>query len=904
MSLRLIAAAFFAAGCALLSVARASVPLTYYLPPGTVYDPKVPTPEAYLGFQVGDWHLTSHQLGGYLRAVAAAAPDRVKLEVVGRTHEQKPLYVLTVTSPANHASLEKIRADHLAMLDPARAARVDVASLPVVVNMGYSVHGNEPSGVNAVPLVLYHLAAAQGPAIEAQLKQAVVLIEAQRNPDGGDRAAHWFNSNRSVNLSADPESREHNEGWPRGRFNHYLFDPNRDWLPLVHPEAQARAELFHRWRPHVLTDHHEMGTNTTFFFQPGVPTRNNPNIPARVIELTGKVAAFHQKAFDGRGVFYYNEQGFDDFYPGKGSTYPDLHGTIGILFEQASSRGHLQESDNGLLAFPFTIRNQVLTSFSTLEAAIALRSELQTLQREFTPQTLELARKSRTKAYVFGDDDDPARAAAFLDLLARHRIEVRALRADVTAGGRVFRPGRAWLVVTEQPQYRLLTEVFGRRTTFEDSIFYDVSGWTVPLGFNLPYAELEQVPAAGEPLGTPAFPAGALVGGHTDYAYLFNWNGYYAPRALLRLQKAGVLVKGLTGGPIEAVIGDGSRARFSAGAILVPVGMQPEKAALIRGLVDTIVREDAVTVFGCKTGLTPVGVDLGSASFVVLKQPHVALITGQGVDALDIGAAWHVLDQRVGLAVTLLEQAQTARADLARYNVIVLADGTYDGISDLAVTSLKRWVREGGTLIVSGRATEWAARKELAAIEFVGAAAPAATAAAATGTAATGGSRSRSAGAGESDEKPVARRPYGTGVDTEALKLVAGAVFAASVDVTHPLGYGFSSDRLSVLRNNTLMLKPAKSPYETPVVYTEQPLQSGYISADNLRRLAGSAAVVALPTGRGCVVAMPDDPNFRGFWYGGNRVFFNAIFYGRAIRAIRAAGDIGHEHADDHYHTH
>jgi hypothetical protein len=360
---------------------RAGVPLDYYLPAGAVYNAKVPTPEQFFGWQVGDWHIRSDLNVAYLRAVAAAAPDRVKLEIIGYTHERKPLVVLTITAPENHRNLDKIRAEHLALLDPAKNAALDVAKMPVVVDLGYSIHGNECSGVNAMPLVVYYLAAAQGPKVEALLRESVILIEAQRNPDGGDRAAQWFNSNRSLTApSADPADREHKELWPGGRFNHYLFDPNRDWLPLVHPEAQARAALFHQWRPNLLTDHHEMGTNSTFFFQPGVESRNNPNSPAKVFELNHKVAAYHQRALDAKGILYYSQQGFDDFYPGKGSTYPDLHGTIGILFEQASARGHAQESDNGVLTFAYAIRNQVLSSFSSLEAAQALRVDLLGLQ--------------------------------------------------------------------------------------------------------------------------------------------------------------------------------------------------------------------------------------------------------------------------------------------------------------------------------------------------------------------------------------------------------------------------------------------------------------------------------------------------------------------------------------------
>lgn len=873
--------------CSAAPALRASVPLDYYLPAGTTYNPNVPTPEQFFGFQVGDWHIRSELNTAYLRAVAAAAPDRVKFEIVGYTAERKPLVLLTITAPENHARLEQIRTEHLALFDPTKNAALDVASMPVVVDLGYSIHGNEPSGVNAMPLVVYYLAAAQDAKVTDLLKHAVVLVEAQRNPDGGDRAAQWFNQHRSLGTpSIDPADREHNEAWPRGRFNHYWFDPNRDWLPLVHPEAQARAALFHRWRPNLLTDHHEMGTNGTFFFQPGVPTRNNPSSPAKVFELTAKVAAFHQRALDGKGILYYSEQGFDDFYPGKGSTYPDLHGTIGILFEQASARGHAQESENGVLTFAFAIRNHVLSSLSSLDASVALRTELLGLQKDFPRETAELAAKSKVKAYVFGDDGDPARAWAFLSLLAQHHIEVRPLAEDVAADGRTFKRGAAWVALANQAQFRLLTEMFVKRTTFEDPVFYDVSAWTLPLAYNLPYAELDRAPAADEPVGTPEFPVGKLVGGYSDYAYLFNWNGYFAPRALQRLHAAGVRVKGLTS-PLEAIDADGARHAFGYGAILVPVGQQPERAAVIRAVIDTIVKEDAVTVYACGTGLTPKGVDFGSPSFVPLPAPRVALICGGGVDPHDIGAAWHVLDQRVGLTPTLLDVAQLGRAELARYNTIVFADGRYDDeISETTIVNLKRWVREGGTLVLMGRAATWAAKKELAALEFAGGRAPDAAPA-------TGGRHQQAAPPAE-ERVSVARQPYASAGDREAQKLIAGAIVMASIDPTHPLGYGFSDERVSFFRKNAIFLKPAKSPYETPAVYAAKPLQSGFISEANQVALANTAALVALPVGRGVVVAMPDDPNFRGFWYGGNRIFFNAIFYGSAIRPP-GTGDGGAE---------
>ena len=217
------------------------------------------------------------------------------------------------------------------------------------------------------------------------------------------RFSTWANQHKSKNLVTDPNNREFNEVWPGGRFNHYWFDLNRDWLPAVHVESQNRLKWFHRWKPNILTDHHEQGSNATFFFQPGVPSRVNPLTPAKNQELTEKLGKFHAAFLDRIGSLYFTKENYDDFYYGKGSTYPDINGAIGILFEQASSRGHAQETANGILRFPFTIKNQFTTTLSTLEGAKALRKEFLTYQRDFYKNALTEAAAAPVKAYVFGE---------------------------------------------------------------------------------------------------------------------------------------------------------------------------------------------------------------------------------------------------------------------------------------------------------------------------------------------------------------------------------------------------------------------------------------------------------------------------------------------------------------------
>src|SRR5688500_8678452 len=387
--------------CFLFNYSVAQPDMSYFLPDEVVYDTMIPTPSSIIGHAVGEAHVSHDKLVQYMQELDKSS-DRITLEITGHTHEGRPLLLLTITALENHANIETIRAQHLQLTDPSRSANLDIANMPAVFYIGCSIHGNEASGVNAGLLIAYHLAAARGAEIENTLRNTIILFDPSFNPDGMQRFSSWVNSMKSMMVSADANDIEHHEPWPGGRTNHYWFDLNRDWLVAQQPESQARIKKFHEWKPNVLTDHHEMETNYTLLFQPGLPSRSHPLTPARNIELTKKIGEFHARAFDEIGSLYYTQEGYDDFYYGKGSTFPDVQGAIGILFEQASSRGHAQESINGVLKFPFTIRNQFTTALSTLEAVNAMREELLNYQRQFFKDAVAEAAKDPVKALIFG----------------------------------------------------------------------------------------------------------------------------------------------------------------------------------------------------------------------------------------------------------------------------------------------------------------------------------------------------------------------------------------------------------------------------------------------------------------------------------------------------------------------
>lgn len=837
------------------------VTLADYLPGAAArYDAAVPPPASVLGFEVGSWHLRPDQSVAYLERLAALS-DRVTIEETGRTHERRPQLLLTISSPANLARIDEILAAHRAVSEPGAVA--PTTELPVVVWLGFSIHGNEPSGASAALLTAYHLAASKDPEVLGWLDHAVVLIDPMLNPDGLGRFAAHANEWRGKVPVSTPGHREHVEDWPPGRTNHYFFDLNRDWLPLSQPESRARVAIFQRWRPNVFADFHEMGSNSSFFFQPGVPSRQNPLTPAKNLELTRALARFHARALDALGSAYYTEETFDDFYYGKGSTYPDVQGAVGILFEQASSRGHVQETPNGPLSFPFTIRNQLTAALSTVRGAVESRSELQAFQRDFYAEAL---RSAGDGAYLVGDGKDPARLALLTDVLLAHGLEVHALGRKVEVAGRTFEPGRAIVVPLRQRQTQLLRAMFATPTQFGDPVFYDVSAWTLPYAFGLPHGE---VPAAAGLLGerlSAVPPTGAEVQpvkeGPPPVAYAFEWRSTFAPRAVQRLLAAGLRARVVHKGFVAET--PSGRRPFDRGTVLVPTGADPKRATQIRGLLAEAAKTDGVESFALLSGLTPEGVDLGTPSSSPLTLVKPLLVIGRGVSVSEAGEAWHVLDERFGLETTLVDVRDLATLDLAPFTVLVLVDGAYRDFAPDTAKRLEAFVRGGGVLVGQKGGARWAGRELL--------------------------------GIKEEEKKPEPAgepRPYAGFEQDSAVRQVAGSIFRAGLDLTHPLAYGFAEAQVALFRDHETLLEGAPSAYAAPVRYAAEPLLAGFVSPENQKRLGRTPAVVATRLGRGTVVRFVDNPNFRGFWYGSSRLFLNAVFLGATIQETELAAVVG-----------
>lgn len=821
------------------------------------------TPAEVFGFEVGQWHLRHDQIETYFRTLAANAPAITRLEVIGRTHEQRPLLQLVIASEQNMAKLEQIRQQHLAV---ARGeAEVD-PRLPIVIWLGYGVHGNESSGPNAAVEYAYELIAQQTPEAKQALEQAIILLQPSLNPDGLDRFAMWANMHQGFTETgpspvADPQHREHVEPWPNGRPNHYWFDLNRDWLPLQHPESRARIAMYQHWQPHVLADFHEMGTDSSFFFQPGIPSRNNPQTPAKNYELTAKIANYHAAAMDERKALYFTEEAFDDFYVGKGSTYPDVQGSVGILFEQASSRGHLQESINGPLPFKTTIDQQILMSRSTIRGALAIKDELAQNQSQFFRDAQQAAKADPVQGYFVGDEGDATRLQAFLSLLAQHDIKAYAVTADLQQQGQWFRQGRSYYIPLKQRQYRLIKAAFSTETNFRDNTFYDVSAWTLPYGFNLNLALSRTTPnaIAAQPWQPSVAKAAAPVAG--AYAYALRWSDQQAPVMLAALLKQGLVVRS----SVQEFSADTAQGtlQFNAGTMLIPAGLQPE------GWFDKLLavqKQYGLALEAIRTGLTPTGSDLGSRLMVPVRLPEVLVIAGPGVNSSEAGELWFNLERLAGVSPSLVEPQRLAKINLARYSHILLPDGNYSGWQDKEVEALKAWVTAGGVLWGQKAGAQWLAEQGLLQAKVLKSSEMAAMI--------------ETAEVNYADKEQIAGK-----------KRIAGAIFAAELDTTHPLAFGLPRAQLPVFKNDTMLLQPTTEPYVTVGRYSKKPQLAGFTAPEYVEQIQTAASLLAHNVGRGRVIAMTDNPVFRGYFVGSSRILVNALYLGKAFDSQQDGGE-------------
>ncbi len=854
MSFRFLALALLLAIGAMPAFAQNS----YYFPAARQFDARVPSPQQFLGYDIGSHYTRHDRLVAYFNELARVS-DRVRVEVIGQSYEQRPLLLVTITSPRNHARSAQIAAQRQALVDPAQPLPGDDA--PSVVWLGYSVHGNETSSGEAAMLTAYYLAANQDAETAGWLENAVVVIDPAQNPDGRDRASNWHNAWGSRPPSADPADREHVEPFPTGRVNHYFTDLNRDWLALAQADSWPKVAQFHRWYPNIQIDFHEMGKDSTYYFEPSPKSMESPLLPRSSYEANHWLARFHAQALDALGSLYYTGENFDNFSPIYGSTYPDFHGAVGVTVEQASSRGRVQESVNGPLHFDFTIRNQVATGLASVRGAVEDRMRLFVLQKAFFRSALAQAAAYPVRDWVFGDAADATLTRRLLALLLQHRIQVHALARDVEVDGKRFRAGSAYVVPVRQPQFRLAHAIFEFTPPVKGDVFYSGTSYAVAPAYGLRYAASRGALPTGVKVEAAPAAQGGIHGGLAGFAYVADPRDFGSYRLLGGLLRDGVRVR-TAHQPFTAATAAGEVA-FGHGAVVIPVAGQALDAGALQARVLARAQEAGVTVHALDSGRTASGIDLGSDNVRVLRAPSIALVMGEGVSATEIGSAWFALDTALGLPASKLDPAQLASVDLSRYTSIVLSAGSYGTVGEAGVTALKRWIAAGGSLVVYGSGARWAIDKGLVEAKL------------------------RGDGKGEEDQ----RLDFGTVRDVFALGRVSGNILSADIDPTHPLGFGVQQRRIWVNKESGLVFEPGKNAFLNVVNIDRQPVVNGYLSDANRARVAGSSYLQVVPSGSGNVVLFADDPAHRKYWHGTERLLLNALLQGNHLNTPKQRGE-------------
>ena len=826
---------------------NAQVQLDYYLNDMSQYNSSIPTPESVIGHQVGEFHVSHDKLSHYVQELSKSS-KRVKLVERGKTYENRTSWLMIITSESNHSNLEEIRQQHLRLSD-SKNIDIDTSNMPIVVYQGFSVHGDEPSGSNASLLLMYHLLASDSEETKELLDNTVILLDPSFNPDGLQRFSQWANMNKNQSLNPDPSDREYNQYWPRGRTNHYWFDLNRDMLPNQLPETNAKIETYTKWMPNILTDHHEMGTNSSFFFQPGVPERKNPLISDLNQALTKEIGTYHEDALNKIGSLYYSEESYDDFFFGKASTYPDANGSIGILFEQGSSRGHIQESVNGILTFPFTIRNQLTAAFSTLKAAQNMRVKLLNYMKGFYDDQIDPANKY--ESIIFGKQKDKSTVHHLADVLNSHKIKFNTLSQDVEVNGTKYSKENSYIVPLNQPKRTLIRAMFDTQTSFNDSLFYDVSAWTFPLAFNVNYDKTDRLNKPGR-LGIKSEEVENLeritgsVDDKSDYAYLFEPHDYYAQAAVYELIKNGLRVKTAT--RTFAINGE----NFDYGTYMVSVQNQSLNSDEIYNLLVEVSSRTGINIKSQSTGITE-GIDLGSNNFEIVKEPKIGLIVGEGVRSYDAGEIWHLLDTRFNIPITKLDVSDLGYIDLSRYTHIILPDYSegyqYQSTGgNINKNQINDYIEDGGNLIAYRNSVKWVS-SNLSEIDF------------------------------HTNEITADDVTFSERQSFFGAQQTGGAIFNSIIDKSHPVNFGIESNSLPLFRNSNVYMTKSEQSFNNPIVYSSSPLMSGYISEENLSLLKKSTPFKVIRSGKGKILLMTDNTNFRAFWFGTNRILLNMLFH-------------------------
>ena len=847
----------------------------------TEYDPSIPTLESIIGHSNGAEITSPDEALTYLEAIRDAAPNRMRIVQYAESWEGRKLVYAVIASQDNLERIEEIQAD-LAKIGNGEIQSAEqseiVARTPAVVWLAYSVHGDEISGTDAALALAHHLVAAQNDPIVANvLENTIVIIDPMQNPDGRNRFVNSFEASRGLEAVGDRYAAEHDQPWPGGRPNHYLFDLNRDWFAVTQPETRGKIAAILDWHPVVVADVHEMGGDETYFFPPSARPFN-PGIVDPQKEKQDLIGQNHARWFDREGLEYFTREIFDAFYPGYGDMWPTLNGAIAMTYEQASARGlKWTRSDGSLLTYEDGVRAHFIASLSTVEVVARNKAQFLGDYAAYRASAIEEGRNASDRYFVFDLSKRRSQVEQMGQQLAFQGIRVDRLPGQATACGETLADG-ALVVDRAQPSGRLaytllaeqtdLPEDFveeqeNRRDRGLDAELYDVTAWSVPLmsGVDIMTCERLDMSSANRVVYGADAPAAASVGDST-FGYAVPWTDNGQGELVLRAISMGFVGKSADK-PFQI-----SGAEFPKGTVVFSRAANEGKDF---SKLEQIAVERGARLSGLPSSWTTQGPNLGSSAFKLLSSPRVAVAWGDGVSSLDAGALRYVLERRYNIPITPIRTRTLSRADLSLYDVLLLPSGRY-GVETLG-SAVREFVDEGGVLIGFGSALRFVSDKDVALLS----------------------TQTEKSWVDPDDEKSVSDGDRaGTRLESEGAYLdaiasegppdvVPGVLLNTVADPGHWLSAGYE-DAVALLVGSDIYTPLAENVGTNVFRFAARDniLASGYLWDENAQQLAFKPFVMAQPKGQGLTIGFTQSPVTRGYLNGLDLILLNAILLGPA----------------------
>ena len=848
-------------------------------------------PDRFLGCEAGERFTRHHDILAYFRYVAGESP-RVRLKEYGESYSHRPLIAVFVSSEENMGGLDTIRVNNrrMAGLDPGEVEGRTAA----IVWMSYGIHGNESSSPEAAMWTLHALASgmaarsadADGGSsaddIAEWLENTVVVIDPVLNPDGRERYVNWFDQTQGRFPDPRLETREHTEPWPGARSNHYYFDLNRDWAWQTQIESKQRIAFYNLWMPHVHADFHEMFTND-YYFPPAAEPFHKAITPWQR-EFQHKIGRNHAARFDRRHERYFTAEIFDLFYPGYGDTWPTFNGAIGMTYEQM---GHgragtkMIDEHGDTLTLADRIRNHHEAGMSTVEVTAQNRDRLIHEFREYYRRAQQEP-DGRYSAFVISGENNPDRLIALLDFLDRQEIRYHTAEGGRRFTGRHYASGEDQrrrtadtdiVVPVRQPKSVLTHVLFDPDpgVVLADSITYDITSWSLPYAFGLEaWATADRIRTTDEPVRTSTSyqpvrtSTNSESAGEEDYAWLLAWGDV----------RDAAFVAGLLRHDVRMSITEQSFTMsgrvWPSGSVVITRRANRHLGERLPRIIDTMAALHDRRVQAVSTGLSDSGVDLGSPHVHSLKKPVIAVPSGDGIHAGNLGEIRHFFDFTLEYPLAVFDQRRFSGFPLEEYNVLLLPDGGYSDWQDSDWDRILEWVRRGGRLIAFPGALRPLSAREDVSVTL---------------------RRFEADAASDSDPAPSTKVVYEdpdaefmTGVirfenrrQHSLNRQISGAVFRVELDDSHPLAYGIGP-AYTTLKRGTVLPDLLTDGWNVARIASEDPLLGGWAGREAQQLAAGSLMAGTLSVGEGQIVVFADNPLFRGFWRNGHLLFSNALF--------------------------